>query len=115
LSVAELLALGHVDAADHDRVSIGLVEGTDRRHVGAAVRTDAREARERLVLQVLELGLGEGRALTAAGRELLRDLRAVAKRSQADFLSALSKSERETLLALLRKVLVASDEARLAN
>jgi DNA-binding MarR family transcriptional regulator len=54
-------------------------------------------------------------ALTAAGRELLRDLRAVAKRSQADFLSALSKSERETLLALLRKVLDASDEARLAN
>jgi DNA-binding MarR family transcriptional regulator len=54
-------------------------------------------------------------ALTAAGRGRLRDLRAVAKRSQADFLRALSKSERETLLALLRKVLDASDEARLAN
>ena len=54
-------------------------------------------------------------ALTAGGRKLLRDLGAVAKRSQADFLSALSGSERETLLALLRKVLDASDEARLAD
>lgn len=54
-------------------------------------------------------------APTAAGRELVRDLHAVAKRSQADFLSALSKSERKTLLALLRKVLGASDETRLAS
>lgn len=54
-------------------------------------------------------------ALTAAGGGLLRDLRAMAKRSQADFLGVLSASERETLLALLRKVLEASDEARLAD
>jgi DNA-binding MarR family transcriptional regulator len=54
-------------------------------------------------------------ALTAAGRALLRDLRPVAERSQAEFLQVLSKSERQTLLVLLRRVLDASDEARLAD
>ena len=54
-------------------------------------------------------------ALTPAGLELLGDLRAVAERSQAEFLQVLSRSERETLVALLRRVLSASDEARLAN
>src|SRR3954454_6186637 len=52
-------------------------------------------------------------ALTPAGHELLRPLRNVARRSQAEFLGVLSPQERDTLLALLRKVLDADDELRL--
>lgn len=54
-------------------------------------------------------------ALTPAGRALLRVLQTVAVRSQAEFLEALSESEREALLAMLRRVLRANDEARLAT
>jgi DNA-binding MarR family transcriptional regulator len=54
-------------------------------------------------------------ALTAAGRALLRDLGPVAERSQSEFLDALSRSERATLVSLLRRVLDANDEARLAE
>lgn len=54
-------------------------------------------------------------ALTAAGRALLRDLGPVAERSQSEFLDALSRSERATLVSLLRRVLDANDEAQLAE
>jgi DNA-binding MarR family transcriptional regulator len=54
-------------------------------------------------------------ALTPTGRALLRRLQVIAERSQAEFLQVLSKSERETLIALLRRVLRANDEARLAT
>jgi DNA-binding MarR family transcriptional regulator len=54
-------------------------------------------------------------ALTAAGRALLGDLGLVAERSQSEFLDALSRSERATLVSLLRRVLDAHDEARLAE
>ena len=54
-------------------------------------------------------------ALTPAGRALVRDLRAVAERSQAEFLEVLSEPERAALLAMLRKILRANDEARLAT
>lgn len=51
-------------------------------------------------------------ALTTAGRALWRRLQRVAERFQAQFLDVLSESERETLLALLYRVLRAHDEAR---
>jgi DNA-binding MarR family transcriptional regulator len=54
-------------------------------------------------------------ALTPAGQALVRDLRAVAERSQAEFLEVLSRSERKTLVGLLRRVLDASDQARLGH
>ena len=50
--------------------------------------------------------------LTPTGRALLRELRPIARRSQSEFLAVLSKSERETLTSLLRRVLEANDEAR---
>jgi DNA-binding MarR family transcriptional regulator len=50
--------------------------------------------------------------LTSTGRTLLRRLLAVAQRSQAEYLQVLSDSERQTLTALLRRVLVADDAAR---
>jgi DNA-binding MarR family transcriptional regulator len=52
-------------------------------------------------------------ALTPAGRTLQRRFQAVAQRSQAEYFKVLSELERETLIALLRRVLVADDEARL--
>jgi DNA-binding MarR family transcriptional regulator len=53
-------------------------------------------------------------AITPSGRALLERLQALARRSQAEFLQVLSEPERETLIALLRRVLRADDEARLA-
>jgi MarR family transcriptional regulator, lower aerobic nicotinate degradation pathway regulator len=50
--------------------------------------------------------------LTRRGRALVRRLQPVALRSQEGFLDALSKEEQETLVALLRRVLVANDAAR---
>jgi hypothetical protein len=38
---------------------------------------------------------------------------AVARRSQAEYLQVLSEPERRTLIALLRRVLVADDAARM--
>lgn len=52
-------------------------------------------------------------ALTPSGRTLQRRLQAVAQRSQAEYLQVLSGPERQTLTALLSRVLVADDEARL--
>jgi DNA-binding MarR family transcriptional regulator len=51
-------------------------------------------------------------ALTPSGRTLQRRLLAVARRSQAEYLQVLSEPERRTLIALLRRVLVADDVAR---
>jgi DNA-binding MarR family transcriptional regulator len=50
--------------------------------------------------------------LTAAGRTRARQLRDVAQRSQEQFLQVLSASERETLIALLQRLVHADDEAQ---
>ena len=52
--------------------------------------------------------------ITPSGTSLLRRLQRVARDSQAEFLHVLSEPERETLVALLRRVVQAHDEARLA-
>jgi DNA-binding MarR family transcriptional regulator len=54
-------------------------------------------------------------ALTPSGRTLQRRLLAVAQRSQAEYLQVLSEPERRTLIALLRRVLVADDAARMGG
>ena len=51
-------------------------------------------------------------ALTASGRAQLRPLHDVALRSQADFLQALTQTEQQTLISLLRRVLNANDKPR---
>jgi DNA-binding MarR family transcriptional regulator len=51
--------------------------------------------------------------LTPEGQRLQRHLREVAERVQAEFLQELSEPERETLIALLRRVLLAGDKARI--
>lgn len=51
-------------------------------------------------------------ALTPSGRTLQRRLHAVAQRSQAEYFKVLSEPERQTLIALLRRILVADDKAR---
>jgi MarR family transcriptional regulator, lower aerobic nicotinate degradation pathway regulator len=50
--------------------------------------------------------------LTAAGRTLARQLQDVAQRSQEEFLQVLSASERETLIALLQRLVHADDVAQ---
>ncbi|GAB3348988.1 MarR family winged helix-turn-helix transcriptional regulator [Amycolatopsis echigonensis] len=50
--------------------------------------------------------------LTEAGKTLTRELKAEASRSQDAFLAELSARERETLISLLRRVVVADDRAR---
>jgi DNA-binding MarR family transcriptional regulator len=50
-------------------------------------------------------------ALTPKGTTLARQLREVARRSQEESLRVLSAAEQETLLGLLRRVVVADDEA----
>lgn len=52
-------------------------------------------------------------ALTRSGRALLRRLQGVAHRSQTEFLQELSEPERQTLIALLRRVLHANDQTRI--
>jgi DNA-binding MarR family transcriptional regulator len=51
--------------------------------------------------------------LTPSGRTLAERLQEVARRSQAEFLQVLSERERQTLIALLHRVLLADDQARL--
>ncbi|MFD2473338.1 MarR family winged helix-turn-helix transcriptional regulator [Amycolatopsis silviterrae] len=51
-------------------------------------------------------------ALTETGKALARKLKDEAKRSQDVFLAELSEKERETLVSLLRRVVVADDRAR---
>lgn len=51
-------------------------------------------------------------ALTASGKTLTRRLKEVANRSQDEFLSELSEKERETLISLLRRVVVADDRVQ---
>jgi len=48
-------------------------------------------------------------ALTRSGCGLLRPLQEVAQRSQAEFLEALTETERETLIGLLHRILQADD------
>jgi DNA-binding MarR family transcriptional regulator len=50
--------------------------------------------------------------LTPSGATLVRRLQEVAQRSQREFLQVLSEPERETLIALLHRVLRTDDEAR---
>src|SRR5262245_19982252 len=52
-------------------------------------------------------------ALTPPGRARLRSLHEVALRSQAEFLEVLSEPERQTLIALLRRVVDADDRKRM--
>jgi DNA-binding MarR family transcriptional regulator len=52
-------------------------------------------------------------ALTASGRTQLRRLHEVALRSQDVFLQALTEQERQTLVALLRRVIADTDKGRL--
>lgn len=52
-------------------------------------------------------------ALTPAGQELVNHLQPAATQSQHGFLDALSTTEQETLISLLRRVLEANDAARL--
>ncbi len=51
-------------------------------------------------------------ALTPSGHQLIEGLRPVAQESQQGFLQALTEDERETLVALLGRVLTANDAAR---
>lgn len=51
-------------------------------------------------------------AITASGRTVFRRLKGAATRSERLALDVLSETERETLTALLRRVVVADDEAR---
>lgn len=51
-------------------------------------------------------------ALTPSGKTLTRRLKEAANRSQDEFLSELSEEERETLISLLRRVVVADDRAQ---
>jgi DNA-binding MarR family transcriptional regulator len=50
-------------------------------------------------------------ALTGAGEKRLDELKKVADRSQADFLDALSDTERETLITLMRRIVTSDDRA----
>jgi len=50
--------------------------------------------------------------LTEEGRVLVRRLQDIAQRSQEEFLHMLSPSERETLIALMRRVVTADDAAQ---
>jgi MarR family transcriptional regulator, lower aerobic nicotinate degradation pathway regulator len=50
--------------------------------------------------------------LTRRGRALVRRLQPVALRSQEGFLDSLTPEEQQTLISLLRRVLVANDAAR---
>jgi len=52
-------------------------------------------------------------ALTSSGQTLLERLQEVARHSQTEFLQALSERERQTLTALLRRILDADDKERL--
>lgn len=54
-------------------------------------------------------------ALTPAGRALVERLRIVALDSHRGFLDALTPAEQQTLISLLRRVLGASDAARLTH
>lgn len=51
-------------------------------------------------------------ALTEDGCVLVRELQEVARRSQDEFLSVLTESERETLISLMRRVVTADDAAQ---
>ncbi|MFI6334404.1 MarR family winged helix-turn-helix transcriptional regulator [Streptomyces sp. NPDC050535] len=50
-------------------------------------------------------------ALTAAGEKRLAELKKVADRSQTEFLAGLSDTERETLVALMRRIVTTDDRA----
>lgn len=79
---------------------VGYLDDTEQRGLVQRVRDPKDRRRQRV-------------ALTPSGRTLQRRLHAVAQRSQAEYLQVLSEPERQTLIALLRRVLVADDEARL--
>jgi DNA-binding MarR family transcriptional regulator len=92
--------LGQHELADRLRLNrshlVGYLDDVEQRGLVRRER-DAADRRRQLV------------ALTAAGRKLLTRLKNVASRSQDEFLSVLSESERETLTTLLRRVVVAED------
>jgi DNA-binding MarR family transcriptional regulator len=78
---------------------VGYLDDTEQRGLVQRVRDPEDRRRQRV-------------ALTPSGRTLQRRLQAVAQRSQAEYFQVLSEPERQTLIALLRRVLVADDTAR---
>jgi DNA-binding MarR family transcriptional regulator len=78
---------------------VGYLDDTERQGLVQRVR----DPRDRRLQRV---------ALTPSGRTVQHRLLAVARRSQQDYLQVLSASERQTLIALMRRVLVADDAAR---
>jgi DNA-binding MarR family transcriptional regulator len=79
---------------------VGYLDDTEQHGLVQRVR-DPEDRRRQLV------------ALTPSGRTLQRRLQSVAQRSQAEYFKVLSEPERQTLIGLLRRVLVSDDEARL--
>ncbi len=75
---------------------VGYVDGLQRRELVRRDRDPADRRRQYV-------------ALTAGGQDLARQLLDVAHRSQEEFLLALSEPEREILVALMRRLLVADD------
>ncbi|ATY11758.1 MarR family transcriptional regulator [Amycolatopsis sp. AA4] len=78
---------------------VGYLDELERRSLVGRERDSADRRRHRV-------------ALTEAGKALTRELKAEASRSQDVFLAELSASERETLISLLRRVVVADARAR---
>lgn len=78
---------------------VGYLDEVERQDLVRRVRDPADRRRQRV-------------ALTAGGEVRLAELKTVADRSQADCLGALSGPERETLTALLRRVVTVDDAGR---
>nr|BBJ53818.1 hypothetical protein SAVMC3_64470 [Streptomyces avermitilis] len=53
-------------------------------------------------------------ALTSEGTERLGELKALAGRSQTEFLDALTETERDTLIGLMRRIVTRDDAAQQA-
>jgi len=98
--------LGQHELADRLNIKgsnlVGYIDELERRHLVRRER-DRRDRRRQNV------------ALTAGGRSLLGRLSQRARHSQPDLLQVLSESERDTLLALLGRILRAYDDARLSR
>jgi DNA-binding MarR family transcriptional regulator len=81
---------------------VGYVDELARRDLVRRERDASDRRRQRVVL-------------TAAGSSFLHHLRLRAQRTQPDLLRVLSEPERDTLLALLGRILLAYDDARLST
>ncbi|MBB4688746.1 MarR family winged helix-turn-helix transcriptional regulator [Amycolatopsis jiangsuensis] len=81
---------------------VGYLDELERRDLVGRERDPADRRRQRVTL-------------TASGKTMTRRFKGIARRSQDAFLAELSESERETLLSLLRRVVVADDATRTAT